>query len=233
MPLFRTAIARVTTTNCNAILIFTHLLVVCSFASCEADEDLFSNPNPSEDLLPCWLFFLRSGCSMLGPVWDQIATGSIRPLAAAWETPIDITAFTYEPILGYFLSIPQDEWPLSERETYTEAAGELARAFSCMDALESRITTWDAIRIWPMRKSYQYIVLLRAWHPGALILLAHYCLILDRLEEYWYFKGRAQRLLMTIENRLDERWHRYIEWPLTRVQPTFRGATTVAAFSSS
>jgi hypothetical protein len=226
MPLFRTAISSVTSANGDAILIFTHLLVICSFASEEADEKLFVSDNAENDLLPSWLFFLRSGCSMLCNVWDGIATGPIRPLAAAWEIPIDITAFAYEPILDYFLSIPQDEWSEKERITYGEAAGELARAFSCMNALEERITTWDAIRIWPMRKSYEYVELLRAWHPGALILLAHYCLILDRLEEYWYFQGRAQRLLMTITKRLDERWLKYIEWPLTRVQPDFRKDTS-------
>jgi hypothetical protein len=138
------------------------------------------------------------------------------------ETPIDTTAFAFEPYVDYFLAVPQDDWLDSERACYIEAANELARAFSCMNALGNRVTTWDAMRIWPMRKSLEYIELLRVWHPGALILLAHFCLILEKLDGYWYFKGRSQKVLSTVAKRLDRRWHRYIEWPLTGVQPVFR-----------
>jgi hypothetical protein len=225
MPIFRAAIAEVNTSNCHAVLIFTHLLVIYSFASENQDEKLFIGDNEAEDMLPSWLFFLRSGCSMLCDVWDEIATGPVRPLAAAWETPIDITAFAYEPLVDYFLAVPQDEWPDSERTCYVDAANELARAFSCANALEERVTTWDVIRIWPMRKSVEYLGLLRAQHPGALILLAHYCLVLQKVEGYWYFEGRARRLLANAASRLGERWHQYIEWPLTGIQPVFRMET--------
>jgi hypothetical protein len=83
MPLFRAAIAEVDSKNCHAVLIYTHLLVINSFASEDEDEKLFLGDTEDEETLPSWLFFLRTGCSMLCGVWNGIAEGPAKALASA------------------------------------------------------------------------------------------------------------------------------------------------------
>lgn len=62
-----------------------------------------------------------------------------------------------------------------------------------------------------MRISIEYLNLLSSWHSGALVLLAHYFFILQKLEGNWYFEGRAIGLFETVLGCLDEKWHGYIK----------------------
>lgn len=61
LPLFRAAIPSVESETCDAVIIFTHLMAVTAFA---LDERL-SMVGEREDMLPSWLFFVRSGCEYL------------------------------------------------------------------------------------------------------------------------------------------------------------------------
>lgn len=109
------------------------------------------------------------------------------------------------------------QWDEHKQNFYQVASNELAYAFCCMQAIGENATTWDVIRIWLMRVPVPFMDLLKVYDPGALILLAHYCIILSRVEHPWYLQGRASRLLFMITRRLDEKWHRYIKWPLEEI----------------
>lgn len=155
---------------------------------------------------------------MLCGVWREIGTGPVRYLAESWETLDAISEFPHQPILDYFLAIRPAGGPEEVQAPYNESALALARLFSCMDALDERITTLDVVCFWQIQNSVEYAELLSSWHPGALILLAHYCIVLHRVgEECWFLEGRAASLLSTIMGILDHRWHQYIEWPLSEV----------------
>ena len=155
---------------------------------------------------------------MLCDVWGQIGTGPVRYLAESWEILVGISEFPHQPLLDYFLAIPPDNWSEEVRVPYNDSALALARTFSCMNALDEKVTTLDVVRFWPIQNSVEYVKLLSNWHPGALILLAHYCIVLHQAgTRSWYLGGRAASMLSTIARRLDLRWHRYIEWPLSEV----------------
>ncbi|CAG8984282.1 hypothetical protein HYALB_00010707 [Hymenoscyphus albidus] len=219
MPLFRWAMANPDLRNCEAVFLYTHLLVINCFALEKEAERLFMvDGNAKDDEgLPAWLFFIRGGCSMLCDVWDKIEAGPVRYLAVAWDFPIDISAYSDQPLIDYFVSVPHDDWDEQKQKQYRIASLELANAFCCMQAMGENATTWDIIRIWLMRIPVPFTDLLKIYDPGALILLAHYCIILSRVESSWYLKGRASRLLFMITRRLDEKWHRYIRWPLEEI----------------
>jgi len=222
MSLFRPAITKVSKDNCDAVFAFSHLLIIYSFASEKEDERLLLVGAEGPDVLPSWLYFLRAGCSMLCSVWARLEAGPVKALAAGWEMPIKVSEDDKRHLVEYLISVvlsrdAQEAWPKGIRTVYHDAAVELAWAFSCMRALDESFTTWDALRIWPMRISGEYMDLLSIWHPGALILLAHYCILLQKVESKWYFEDRATRLLSTILRRLDERWHCYIKWPLEEI----------------
>ena len=71
--------------------------------------------------------------------------------------------------------------------------------------------------VWPIRVEDSYIDLLSQGHPGAMILLAYYCVILKQLDGLWYFKGRPARLLTSIVRALDPRWHGCVQEALVQV----------------
>ena len=81
-----------------------------------------------------------------------------------------------------------------------------------MHALDGKINTLNVVRFWPILNSFEFVELLWNWHPGALILLAHYCIVLQRVGAgSWYLRGRAASILATIVRWLNLKWHRYIE----------------------
>ncbi|PMD27151.1 hypothetical protein NA56DRAFT_676137 [Hyaloscypha hepaticicola] len=242
MLLFHTAITNVTISNSEAVLVFSHLLALYSFASESQDEKLFltssssSLPNINvpvdsdskhgggeggEDLLPPWLYFLRNGCSLLCTVWQHLESTPVAPLAKMWDIPLLIPSVPI-PLLKHLFSIPASSssflppWTPDELQFYEQAAHDLVSAFASAEVV-GELTTWDALRVWPMQLSVPFIALINDGHPGALILLAHYCILLKRIEGYWYFEGRATRLLRSILRNLGREWWGFIQWPLEEI----------------
>ncbi|KAE9377699.1 hypothetical protein N431DRAFT_541355 [Stipitochalara longipes BDJ] len=240
MPLFRSAITSVTLQNSEAVLIFSHLLILYSFASESQDERLFlttsspsstsssyNSPNNTnseteggETLLPPWLYFLRNGCSLLCTVWSHLESSPAAPLASMWEIPL-LTPSSPTPLLSHLLSIPPpptsaSSWNTHSTTLYKQAATSLASAFATT-APASDFTTWDALRVWPMRLSLPFLEMVREGQPGALVLLAHYCILLKKIEGEWFFEGRSRRLMGAILGRLGREWWKWIEWPMEEI----------------
>lgn len=218
MPIFRHTIANVSEWNAEAVLAFSHILVINSLASQRNDERLLLVESGSADAQPSWLYFLRCGCVMLCNVWASLLQSPINELATMWErSPVIESPDNVDRVLVEHLEsiVPaqgvDDVWNDDTRRVYREATVELGVAFSRTRTLGKSFTTWDALSVWPMRISVEYMNLLSAWHPGALVLLAHYCILLRRLEIYWYFDGTATKLLATVLEHLEPKYREYVE----------------------
>lgn len=61
--------------------------------------------------------------------------------------------------------------------------------------------------------------------PLALIVLAHFCVLFHRSETHWFMKGNGARLLQSISERPDIRWHEYHKWPLEDIRAQGPGQT--------
>lgn len=223
LPAFREAIDNPTYDNCDAIMTFSYLLVVYTFATSSANSSdtlLFvanSADCPNENsLVPLWLVFLRDGCAMLCDVWDMIENGPLATLAAAWDSEIydgnDLLYWTHFSNVA----LEGSSWSKDEVRIYGDAALLLARCFATMERQQndSWVTTWKILGLWPMRVASEFMTLLYSRHPGALILLAHYCIILKKMEHYWYFEGGAANLMLSLLNVLEKRWYRFIQEPV-------------------
>ena len=220
IPLYSSEVENVNSRNCDAVFAFSHLLSIYAFASSIHDERLLLVENNQKDVLPSWLYVMRTACLMLCNQWDRLEYGPIKGLAQAWEEPMAVmekeATSPPHPLLYHLLSVipdpaSTDAWSEETCQTYRNASIDLARAFSFTHFLGKDFTTWHALRFWPMQVSIDYLNLLSCWHPGALILLAHYCVVLQKLECNWYFEGRATSLLNKVLACLDERWHCFIK----------------------
>ena len=215
MRLFRKAIEQISESNCNAILAFSHLLVIYSLAEERPDESLLlANTSEShQELLSNWLYFVRNGCLLVCDFWDRIENGPLAMLAASWEIPIMSTG-TKTSELSSFIRLLSHlegvEWSQDACSTCRTAALSLEMAFGSADALNQEFTIWDAVRVWPMSVSAEYIQLINQEHPAALVLLAHYCLLLVRLKSIWYVAEAPYRVLAALMARLDSRWHPHV-----------------------
>ncbi|KAE8552412.1 hypothetical protein TMatcc_002457 [Talaromyces marneffei ATCC 18224] len=223
LPAFREAIDNPTNDNCDAMMTFAYLLVVYMFATSSANssDSLLFVANSTDclqnnSIVPLWLVFLRDGCAMLCDVWDRIESGPLATLAAAWE--LDTYDGNDLPYWTHFSNVALEcsSWSKEEVRIYGDASLLLARCFATMEREpnDSWVTTWKILGLWPMRVESEFMTLLYSRQPGALILLAYYCIILKKMERYWYFEGGSAKLMLSIVNVLEQRWHPFIREPV-------------------
>jgi hypothetical protein len=216
LPLFRAAIAAPSPDNCDAIFLFSHLLILNEFATDHLDQPLLLVCQSGEEgmAVPRWLHFMRSGCSMLCDVWDVVERGPCRQLVLGWDAAFHVNE-SYKAAVAARLfritSLPLviEPWAEKVSNIYKDAAAELAVAFALSEACSEQFNTMDALRIWPMRISEEFFQLLTEQHPASLVLLAQYCVLLRRIESEWYFQGRATKMLQSVREKLlslDVQW---------------------------
>lgn len=70
---------------------------------------------------------------------------------------------------------------------------------------------------WPFELTDKYVDLLRGHDSMALIILAHYCLILHHSRHRWWMEGWSLHLARSIWNLLDEYWRPSAIWVLREV----------------
>jgi hypothetical protein len=88
---------------------------------------------------------------------------------------------------------------------------------------------------WPIIVPETYIQLVNQRRPEALILLAHFCLLLSKIDHVWFLKGICRRVLRSVCRMVgtgvgdtgeggEKGWEEWVNWPLQELVLTeFRG----------
>lgn len=66
---------------------------------------------------------------------------------------------------------------------------------------------------WPVEVPDAFLELLKARAPEALIILAHYCVVLHHLDGYWWMRGWGAHLIENIYNELNGSYREWTRWP--------------------
>ncbi|KAH8799052.1 hypothetical protein F5884DRAFT_132114 [Xylogone sp. PMI_703] len=234
LPEFRVEIATPNSDNCFALMVFSQLLIFHCFSADQQDEDLLLVKGKNDPGLPDWLQVLRGSCNTFMSVWPHIEGA---PLIALMM--VDLVDLEREQSGSNSETIENDERLHALAELIKPSTGHIAqnvsnhassplslallalsRAFANAKVAQSRNTysLWTATYTWPMQVTQEYLDLLKDREPVALILLAHYCILLRPLEKTnWYMSGYSKRLLTRIRNQLDEEWHPWLTLPLEEI----------------
>ncbi|TGO85218.1 hypothetical protein BPOR_0419g00090 [Botrytis porri] len=73
------------------------------------------------------------------------------------------------------------------------------------------------ITTWPITLAEEYTDLLDQRTPGALIVLAHFSILLYACKEYWAVRNAGRFLLTVVETYLGRDWESWLEWPRSKV----------------
>jgi hypothetical protein len=71
--------------------------------------------------------------------------------------------------------------------------------------------------MWMYRVPCEFLSLLKKNNARALCILAHFCVILHRLEYNWWFQGWGTHLIERIYNVLDDGHRFWIRWPIQQI----------------
>jgi len=87
-----------------------------------------------------------------------------------------------------------------------------------------RIDIVSIVYAWPVKVPEAFLVMVKELRPEALIVLAHYSLLLNRADQVWFMQGMSRRLLQSIHSKIGKEWESWIAWPLQNLVLTeFRG----------
>lgn len=104
-----------------------------------------------------------------------------------------------------------------ERRLCSEILAELKQIYD-MVLSASGTCSIASILCFPKRQdSASFAQLVKRRVPQALIILAHYCVLLDVLDSRWWIHGWASRVLRDVLGSLEVPWRQWIEWPVQSV----------------
>lgn len=216
LPSFRDFVSHDNPQNIHAVVSFAGFVVpyVCG------SRDTLTGRIPSlEDDHPHWFFAFRGLLQMVGRSWMILRTGPFSPLLERGpiftldtiEHPDDVHLVkTYQLLAARDGSSDEDVEPL---KVCKAALDELRRLFACPHT-PMRTRVMIAIHVWPGTVSQEFIRLIQERRPEALIILAHYCVLLKKVDSCWWLAGVGNRMLAAIDEALGPEWRPWIQWPV-------------------
>lgn len=216
---FRSIMPKITQSNCHAFFALSSLIVIFAFAAPRASNSLaFTNTSqePAE-----WLPLIRGVHSILMSVWPWIKHGSLGGLLPDGIDEPN-TRDLAEVADNQFVQLSRLCENASDKPEILDAYRATVQGLrACFVKLYSKNPNECEVSIaflWPIMIPQTFIAMLNSRAPEALVVLAHYCVILHHLDGYWWKKGWADHLMANIYRELDESWHSWIEWPSSLIE---------------
>ncbi|KAH7419518.1 hypothetical protein BKA64DRAFT_19577 [Cadophora sp. MPI-SDFR-AT-0126] len=220
LSIFNEACPTLTPENTVPAFLFAAILGLHCFC------DTFSAPSPDLDTfldrLVQSIRLLRGIRATTGTSWDYIRNSDIKVLLAdegqALERDDNVTrAFDN---LKYTFS-QSHTLSAFEAKVYGEAIDGLIKVYnSQLPNGESKILP-DAriVMSWPISVSAEYTELLQRRKPEALVVMAHFSILLHCRRSYWAVREAGSFLLAAIEEYLGEEWAHWLLIPKEIIPP--------------
>lgn len=216
LALFRPKVLSLNRENSHIVFVFSGILFQLAFAMspCSPFAETY---DPIRDLLQG--FDLCRGLrEVIGLSWHWVKEGRISDVLLRVDDKI--------------------RWPLSDaiqeafsnlkrfnenrgKEISTHDTGCYASAIDyltdLMEIFQDKPRRVELALRWPFELTDKYLDLLRGHDPMALVILAHYCLILHHSRHQWWMEGWSLHLARSIWNLLDGYWRPSAIWVLKEV----------------
>jgi hypothetical protein len=214
LPLIRSALTRLDEDNCHAVYACGHMVVKYAFASPQSPGSLvFScGAGTVSEFVP----LLRGAFSIHDYALGWLMAG---PLGPSIERPFDQDpSLSHNPddkllasLLPLFIKGGKDG------SVCCEALNALRRLFAMIFTPNQTLSTKTIVYSWPVQVPQRYIILMSERNQAAIVVLAHYCIMLNMIDSFWFMEGCAARLLDQCRKELDKEWLPNIQWPLSVV----------------
>lgn len=217
LPMYRRALAEKHKQNIHAVFAFAGFAIPYVLAL-SSWLDLPSSRIPDRGGLH-WFLMARSLTDMLGEQWVILKQGPFAPLLNPASSPIILDRNPDDVHLAKVHDMLKQSAAESSLDEPTlnvcrETLDELRRVAALHYAPVRVVSMISAVYIWPGSISQAFVELLHQRLPEALVILAHYCVLLKFVDSCWYMKGVGEKLLVTIIEELNDRWRPWIMWAL-------------------
>ncbi|KAF9880556.1 C6 zinc finger domain-containing protein [Colletotrichum karsti] len=218
-----TLLGTISSTNCHALFASSIFLTLSAFATYPSYEKYNPSFSPIDSMLD--IFTLTDGMSViLRASDDDLRKGPLREIFIKGHgDAASAVEATLQPLFERLprLSSRLAEIGLVENEgkyTINNAVIALSESIAKVSSINamSAPVEFRAVFLWPVLMSSDYLDMLRRRHPAALVVLAHYCVIISMAEPFcWFLSGWARALISTISEQLmGTPWAELIMWPI-------------------
>ncbi|EFW19645.1 hypothetical protein D8B26_007849 [Coccidioides posadasii str. Silveira] len=216
---FRPQLSNITPSNCQAVFAFSSLIAALAFAFSKSAGNIRAG-EPVEQVLQDFFLF-RGVEGVLTAFWDIIRKGKLGPLVHRPSDPTCSQPISRDVInaLDYLHDCNGEnvtQISAEEKAAYNHAIRELRISF------ERSPSSWETVFRWPIVLPEAYLTHLENRRPMALVILAHYCVILGRLDACWWSQGWSGHLFEAIYRSLNVSWRPLLQWPMQMIGLTER-----------
>lgn len=211
---FQETLTHVDESNCHALFAFSCIIIILAFASSTKDK-------PSDfatDVLH-WFYLLRGAQIVLNMHAETIRCSFLRPLLdsmAHMENTAAQAIPDSDRISGLFHICASADHDEETSQAYTLAIHSLLNTFTQASMLKKRGEgTVLASFVWPLNLPPKFLDLLSEKRPQAMIVLAHYCVLVfwGETTDSWFMGGWGRYMLETIKDSVPEAWQNHLKWP--------------------
>lgn len=212
---FQETLAHVSERNCHALFAFSCIIIVLSFASSSKDKA----SDFQTDVLQ-WFYLLRGCNEVLNLYRDILRSSFLKPLLDELHYAENHAAHEVDDanhIMDLFsLCSPANIGDKENSQACTLAIHALLSTFVQASNLRKRGEgTVLASFVWPVNLPPRFLELLSEKRPEALIILAHYCVLIywGETQDTWFLVGWARYMLDVIKELTPVEWHEHLQWP--------------------
>ena len=229
LPGFRAAMADPTTENSTAIIAFAWLLgIQRCVGALNLNGVRAAATSDSKSMSPIieFLMLMRGGCDMVLKFQHLLPVNSdfrilgvvIEELLGSHDDSSSPDGLADSQLLQYpgvplavcqrLIGLPtalKDALPsFEDSEIVSPAVLCLLKSYARSYASDNGLALWNGIEAWVLQISDEFLGLLKAGHPAALVVFAHWCVLMRRTEShYWFLKGQSARLIGIVESHLE------------------------------
>lgn len=205
-----------TTAQCNASFALCCVLLVFPFAYCLIDDSAEEDEEEQPEVLDEFLEVFDLTRWLVGAMrltMDRVANGELYPLVRpdpTWPTMPDMSQLVILA-LRRRNAVEAERDPSHEKGVYDQALEHLRYS---LEQLMSGGEPKDFAFCWAFRIPVRFQDLVRERQPFALVVLAHYAVVLHHLHDSWWMGNWGTRILKEIVDYLDPEWRELISWPI-------------------
>jgi hypothetical protein len=219
---FQSILPSLNSENCHACFAFSMVIMITAWASPEHVSPFVASFNKDVNKRNVDLVTLQRGAVTVLSTASDIQSGPLRTMFEPWAEVVERSYPLPEEFREPFNQLDEHlkgallmSFP-EEVEAVEYAVAILGKMFT-VGKIDSGINDTSATLGWPSLVSEKYIRMVNEWHPAALIVLAYYSILIKRIGDRWWIRGKAEVFLDTIKDILGERWVHCIQWPLAQI----------------
>lgn len=214
-----TLLANVTDENCTALYLFTSITLLYSIGSPRKPLDFLI---VGENDVSEWVSLLRGVRAITDHAHEIIDRGIAGPIfsVGARRDKLRDDAVANNPnqdfinLASFLSSSTTDPQDLT---AYIDSINELQKSIAVLPNRNCDSFEPSDMFIWPYRVPDHYLYLLRQRAPGALVIYAHFSVLLKHLDTHWWMKDWAEYLISQIYGLLDEEHRLWIRGPIEEI----------------